>query len=59
MDHISNLASELHKGDHLVKTDIQDAYYHLCVRKDDEMGLYVGIRIYVPQCFDCVLAVAP
>ncbi|CDF35367.1 transposon Ty3-I Gag-Pol polyprotein-like [Chondrus crispus] len=61
MDQISDLASELRKGDHLFKADIQDAYYHLRVRKVDKMRLafYVGSRIYVPLCLNCGLAVAP
>lgn len=61
MDQISDLASVLQKGDCLFKADIKDAYYHLRLRKEDQLRLafFVGDRVYVPLCLNCGLAVAP
>jgi hypothetical protein len=61
MDQLSDLIPTLRRDDCLFKADIKDAYYHLRLRKEDQLYLAfsVGGMVYVPACMNCGLAVAP
>jgi hypothetical protein len=61
MDQVSDLALFLRREDCMFKADIQDAHYHLRLRKSDQLYLdfSVGGAVYVPWCLNCGLAVAP
>jgi hypothetical protein len=61
MDQLSDLAPSLRRDDCLFKADIQDAYYHLRLRKEDQIYLSFSLArvVYVPACLNCGLAVAP
>jgi hypothetical protein len=61
MDQLSDLAPTLRRDDCLFKADIKDAYYHLRLRKEDQIYLSfsVGGVVYVPSCLNCGLSVAP
>ena len=61
MDQLSDLAQSLRRDDCLFKADIQDAYYHLRLRKEDQLYLSFSVDgvVYVPACLNCGLAVAP
>jgi hypothetical protein len=61
MDQLSDLSLSLRRDDCLFKADIGDAYYHLRLRKVDQLYLSfcVGGVVYVPACLNCALAVAP
>jgi hypothetical protein len=61
MDQLSDLAPSLRRDDCLFKADIKDAYYHLRLRKEDQLFLSfsVGGVVYVPACLNCGLSVAP
>jgi Reverse transcriptase (RNA-dependent DNA polymerase) len=61
MDQLSDLAPTLRREDCMFKADIQDAYYHLRLRKSDQLYLAfsVGGVVYVPCCLNCGLSVAP
>ena len=45
----------------MFKADIQDAYYHLHLRKSDQpyLDFSVGGVLYVPSCMNFGLAVTP
>jgi hypothetical protein len=61
MDQLSDLSPVLRPEDCLFKADICDAYYHLRLRKEDELYLSfcVGGVLYVPACLNSGLSVAP
>jgi hypothetical protein len=61
MDQLSDLAPSLRRDDCLFKAEIQDAYYHLRLRKEDQLYLSFSVDgvVYVPDCLNCRLAVAP
>jgi hypothetical protein len=61
MDQLSGLAAVLTPGDHLVKADIKNAYYHLRLRAEDQQRLafLVEVEAFVSLCPNCGLAVAP
>jgi hypothetical protein len=61
MDQLSDLAPSLRRDDCLFKADIQDAYYHLRLRKEDQLYLSFSVDgvVYVQACINCGLAVAP
>jgi Reverse transcriptase (RNA-dependent DNA polymerase) len=61
MDQLADLAPSLRRDDCMFKADIKDAYYHLRLRKEDQIYLSfsVGGVVYVPSCLNCGLAVAP
>jgi hypothetical protein len=52
MDQLSDLATVLKPGDHLVKADIKDAYYHLRLQAEDQLRLefLVDGDASVPLC---------
>jgi hypothetical protein len=60
MDLHSDLAPVLRREDCMFKADIQDAYYHIRLRKSDKLNLAfsIGGVVYVPSCLNCGLAVA-
>jgi hypothetical protein len=60
MDQLSDLAPSLRRDDCLFKADIQDAYYHLRLRKEGQLYLSFSVDgvVYVPACLTCGLAVA-
>jgi hypothetical protein len=60
MDQLSDLAPSRRRDDCLFKADIQDAYYHLRLRKEDQIYLYFSVDgvLHVPACLNCGLAVA-
>jgi hypothetical protein len=57
IDQLSDLAPTLRRDDCLFKADIRDAYYHLRLRKEDQLYLSfsVGGVVYVPACLNCGL----
>jgi Reverse transcriptase (RNA-dependent DNA polymerase) len=61
MDQLSDLAPVLRREDCMFKADIQEAYYHLRLRKSDQfyLAFSVGVVVYVPSFLNCGLAVAP
>jgi hypothetical protein len=61
MDQLSDLAPSLRRDDCLFKADIQDAYYHLRLRKEEQIYLSFSVErvAYVPAFRNCGLAVAP
>jgi hypothetical protein len=61
MDQLSDLAPTLLREDCMFKADIQDAYYHLRLRKSDQryLAFSVGGVVCMPCCLNCHLAVAP
>jgi hypothetical protein len=61
IDQLSDLAPSLRRDDCLFKADIQDAYYHLRLRNEDQLYLSFSVDgvLYVPACLNCGLAVAP
>jgi hypothetical protein len=61
MDQLSDLAPALRRDDCLFKADISDAYYHLRLRKEDQLYLSYSVAgvVYIPSCLNCGLSVAP
>lgn len=61
MDQLGDLVAVLRPRDSLFKADITDAYYHLRLRKTDQMKLsfYVDGVVYVSLSLSCGLSVAP
>jgi hypothetical protein len=61
MDTLSDLATQLRPGDALFKADVQDAYYHLRLRRSDRDKLLVRIvgRWFRPLALNCSLSPAP
>jgi hypothetical protein len=61
VDQLIDLAPALRRGDCLFKADIRDAYYHLCLRKEDHLYLAFSVEgaVYVPACLNCGLSIAP
>jgi hypothetical protein len=61
MDKLSDLSPVLRREDCLLKADICDAYYHLRLRKEDELYLSfcVGGVVYVLARLKCGLSVVP
>jgi hypothetical protein len=44
MDQLHDLAPALRRGDCLFKADIRDAYYHLRLRKEDQLYLAFSVE---------------
>jgi hypothetical protein len=61
MGQLSDLAPILRRDECMFEADIQDAYYHLLLRKSDQpyLAFSVGGVVYVPSCLNCGLAVTP
>ena len=61
MDQLGDLASVLRPQDCLFKADISDAYYHLRLRRCDQelLAFRIWQQVYIPQCLNCGLSVAP
>jgi hypothetical protein len=61
MDQLSDLSPVLRREDCMFKADIENAYYHLRLRKSDQLYLAfsVGVVVYVPSFLNCGIAVAP
>jgi hypothetical protein len=59
MDQLSDLAPSLRRDYCLFKAKIQDAYYHLRLRKEDQIYLAFSLAgvVYVPACLNYGLAV--
>jgi hypothetical protein len=57
---LSDLGPSLRRDDCLFKADMQDAYYNLRLRKEDQRCLSFSVDgvVYVPACLNCGLAVA-
>jgi ribonuclease HI len=61
MDTLADLAPQLKPGDVLFKADVQDAYYHLRLRRCDRDKLLFRIagRFFRPLALNCGLSAAP
>jgi hypothetical protein len=61
MDTLADLAPQLRPGDSLIKADVQDAYYHLRLRRCDRDKLLFRIagRFFRPLALNCGLSAAP
>jgi Reverse transcriptase (RNA-dependent DNA polymerase) len=61
MDTLADLAPQLRPGDSLIKADVQDAYYHLRLRRCDRDKLHFQIagRFFRPLALNCGLSAAP
>jgi hypothetical protein len=61
MDTLADLAPQLKPGDVLFKADVQDAYYHLRLRRcdRDELLFRIAGRFFRPLALNCGLSAAP
>jgi Reverse transcriptase (RNA-dependent DNA polymerase) len=61
MDTLGDLAPQLRPDDSLVKADVQDAYYHLRLRRCDRNKLLFRVagRFFRPLALNCGLSAAP
>jgi hypothetical protein len=61
MDTLADLAPQLRPGDSRIKADVQDAYYHLRLRRCDRDKLLFRIagRFFRPLALNCGLSAAP
>jgi Reverse transcriptase (RNA-dependent DNA polymerase) len=61
MDTLADLAPQLRPGDSLIKADVQDAYYHLRLRRCDRDKLLFRTagRFFRPLALNCGLSAAP
>lgn len=61
MDQIADLAPELHLEDALFKGDIKDGYYHLLLRRCDQilLAFNFGGDLLLPCCLKCGLKDTP
>lgn len=61
MDQLGDLAAVLKPHDSLFRADLRDGYYHLRLRKCDQLKLafMIGETVYIPFSLNCGLSVAP